>query len=134
MNKGILLVFSWLFFGLQLTAQQIDRKKIWQEAEQQLAVLLKEARQGRKAGAIFPRTLANDTLKLVPSNDWTSGFFPGMLWMMYEKTRKADWKAAAQEFTALMSKEPYNRNSHDVGFKVYNSYGQGYRNTNDTAY
>ena len=78
--------------------------------------------------------IVNDSLKLVVSNDWTSGFFPGMLWMMHEKTKKQEWKTAAQEFTSLVIKEPYNGNSPDVGFKVYDSYGQGYRLTGDTSY
>ena len=50
------------------------------------------------------------------------------------KQKKAEWRKAAEEYTALMMKEPFNRNSHDVGFKVYDSYGQGYRLTKDTAY
>jgi hypothetical protein len=53
---------------------------------------------------------------------------------LYERTNKEEWRKAAQEFTALMIKEPYNGDSHDVGFKVYNSYGNGYRLTKDTAY
>ncbi|RYF82579.1 MAG: glucuronyl hydrolase [Chitinophagaceae bacterium] len=109
MSKSIFYLSLSFFFCLQLAAQKVDQNKIWKEAEQQLSVLLK-------------------------SNDWTSGFFPGMLWMMYERTGKQEWKVAAQEFTALMKREPYNRNSHDVGFKVYDSYGQGYRVTKDSSY
>jgi unsaturated chondroitin disaccharide hydrolase len=134
MNKMILKTMLCLFACWQLHAQKINNKKAWKDAEQQLGVLLKEARQNSKGGVIFPRTLVSDTLKLVISNDWTSGFFPGMLWMMYEKTKKQEWKTAAQEFTSLMMKEPYNGNSHDVGFKVFDSYGQGYRLTGDTSY
>lgn len=124
---SILLIFSSSVFA------QSD-KSVWKDAEKQLNVLLSEARQLRKGNAVFPRTTVHDSLKLIASNDWTSGFFPGMLWMMYEKTKSEEWKRAAQEFTSLMIKEPYNRNSHDVGFKVYDSYGQGYRLTADTSY
>jgi unsaturated chondroitin disaccharide hydrolase len=134
MLKQILLFSFFQTIGLTLIAQKTDLKSIWRDAEKQLAVLLKEAKENRKGSLVFPRTLSNDSIKLVASNDWTSGFFPGMLWMMYDKTGKAEWKTAAQEFTSLMNKEPYNRKSHDVGFKVYNSYGQGYRLTKDTAY
>ncbi len=128
--KMVLCLLAWC----QLYAQKINDKKAWKEAEQQLMVLLRETMQNRKGAVVFPRTLVNDSLKLVNSNDWTSGFFPGMLWMMFEKTKKQEWKTAAQEFTSLMIKEPYNGNSHDVGFKVYDSYGQGYRLTGDTSY
>lgn len=134
MKKVIFKTMLCLFVYCQLYAQNINEKKVWKEAEQQLTFLLKETREQRKGNIIFPRTLVNDSLKLVVSNDWTSGFFPGMLWMMYEKTKKQEWKTAAQEYTSLMMKEPYNGNSHDVGFKVYDSYGQGYRLTGDTSY
>jgi hypothetical protein len=54
--------------------------------------------------------------------------------MLYERTDNVQWKTKADEFTALMEREPRNRNSHDVGFKVYDSYGQGYRLTNNETY
>ena len=116
------------------SAQKINLKKVWSDAEQQIQFLLTEERANRSRQFIFPRTVVHDSLKLVPSGDWTSGFFPGILWFLYEKTRDQQWLQAAEEFTGLMFKEPYNGNSHDVGFKVYNSYGNGYKLTNDTAY
>ena len=83
---------------------------------------------------IFPRSIRNDSLKLVVSNDWTSGFFPGILWYMYDYTGKNEWRTKAEEFTSLMEKETKNAGSHDVGFKVYNSYGNGLRLTNNAEY
>ena len=36
---------------------------------------------------VSPRTLEKDgSLKVVTAHDWTSGFFPGELWFMYEMT------------------------------------------------
>jgi len=127
MHKKLLLIF--LILGQGTLAQ-----KVWQDAEQQMRLILKEAREFRNNRQVFPRTIEHDSLKLVRSDDWTSGFFPGMLWFMYERTKKDEWKNAATEFTALMNREPYNGDSHDVGFKVYNSYGNGFRLTHDTAY
>jgi rhamnogalacturonyl hydrolase YesR len=128
------LFLSMAFFNSQVQAQKIEREKVWKEAESQIEVLVKESKQNRVNQRIFPRTATPDSIKLVHSGDWTSGFFPGILWMMFEATGKAVWKEEAEEFTALMIKEPYNRNSHDVGFKVYDSYGHAYRLTKDTAY
>lgn len=113
---------------------QTGNKKIWNDAEQQIKILLKEVKDKRHKEQIFPRAVVNDSLKLISSDDWTSGFFPGILWFLYERTGKEEWKNAAKEFTALMIKEPYNARSHDVGFKVYNSYGNGYRLLNDALY
>ena len=125
-----------LFIGLivQVSAQKINSKKTWSDAEQQIQLLLKETKADRSKQLVFPRTTVHGSLKLIPSGDWTSGFFPGILWFLYEKTNKQQWKQAAEEFTALMFKEPYNGNSHDVGFKVYDSYGNGYKITSDTGY
>lgn len=134
MKNRIILCFVLICAGAGAFGQGKKDKKIWNEAEAQTRILLNEARQGRSRQLVFPRTLVHDSLKLVASNDWTSGFFPGMMWMLYDHTGKEEWMQAATEYTALMNREPYNRGSHDVGFKVYNSYGQAYRMTGDTAY
>lgn len=134
MKKRILLIVLTSFIVHSIFAQQINQNKIWKDAEKQVAILLKQSKEARTNKLIFPRTALNDSVKLVNSNDWTSGFFPGILWMMYDYTGKSKWKKSAREYTELMMKEPFNRNSHDVGFKVYNSYGQGYRLTKDSAY
>jgi len=69
-----------------------------------------------------PRTIENGRLKLVNSKDWTSGFFPGELWMLYKYTHKKEWKNEAETFTARMEKEKTNGGTHDMGFKIYCSF------------
>ena len=123
---------SIIFFSNILSAQHI--KDVLLDAEKQLSGFYDNVISARDDMKIFPRSLRNDSIKVVVSNDWTSGFFPGMLWYMYQYTGKIEWRAKAEEFTSLMEKEPFNANSHDVGFKVYNSYGNGFRLTNNTAY
>ena len=130
--KMIMILIVVAFVSNGLYAQKT--KKIFSDAEQQVLLLNNEVVKGRNTGKNFPRSLEKDSLKLVVSNDWTSGFWPGILWIMYEYSGKQEWKARADEFTRLMIKEPKNRNSHDVGFKVYNSYGNGYRLTGNEEY
>ncbi len=82
-----------------------------------------------------PRNVEPDgTLHMVISRDWPSGFFPGELWYMYEYTRDDFWKEKAQQQTALIEREKMNGGTHDMGFKVYCSFGNGYRLTGDVAY
>ena len=82
-----------------------------------------------------PRNVEPDgTLHMVISRDWTSGFFPGELWYMYEYTKDDFWKEKAQQQTALIEREKMNGGTHDMGFKVYCSFGNGYRLTGDVAY
>lgn len=82
-----------------------------------------------------PRTINEDgSLLLVPSRDWTSGFFPGELWYMYEYTGDDFWKEEARRFTARIENQKTNGGTHDMGFKMYCSFGNGYRLTRDSAY
>jgi hypothetical protein len=71
---------------------------------------------------------------MVSSKDWTAGFFPGELWFLYQYTGKNEWKQRAKSFTANMEREKTNAGSHDVGFKIYCSFGNGYRLTKNAPY
>lgn len=75
----------------------------------------------------FPRSfdLASGTIKKVPSKDWTSGFFPGSLWQLYELTGNRKFLKRAREWNAFIEKEKLNAGTHDMGFKVYGSFGKG---------
>lgn len=121
----------------QTESPAIDIPAVFQEAEKQTEVML-TAIPGAKAGkgdVVSPRTLdISGNLKLVASRDWTSGFFPGELWYLYEFTKKNEWQILARAFTANIEREKNNATTHDMGFKVYCSFGNGYRLTNDAAY
>lgn len=84
---------------------------------------------------INPRCVNEDgTTRLVKSKDWTSGFFPGCLWFQYEYSGDDFWKQAAQKYTENIEQEQYNGRTHDMGFKMYCSYGAAYRLTNNPEY
>ena len=88
-----------------------------------------------KPAVVSPRTLtAEGALQAVPARDWTSGFFPGELWYLYEYTGKKEWAEQARLFTARLEGEKTNAGTHDMGFKLYSSFGNGYRLTRDPAY
>jgi unsaturated chondroitin disaccharide hydrolase len=82
----------------------------------------------------FPRSVKADTLVAVPSRDWTSGFYSGSLWYMYDFTKDKKWEQAARKWTAGLEKEKYNTHTHDLGFMLYCSFGNGLRLTGDPAY
>lgn len=84
---------------------------------------------------VAPRTVNKDgTLHMVNPRDWCSGFFAGSLWFMYQYTRDNRWKEQANRFSMLIKEEEFDRTSHDVGFKMYNSFGNGYKLTDSKAY
>lgn len=75
----------------------------------------------------FPRSMSLNPEKVhkVPSKDWTSGFFPGNLWQIYKLTGNEKFKEKAIAWTALMEDQKTNDKTHDMGFKVYCSFGEG---------
>lgn len=77
--------------------------------------------------AAFPRnySYSKNEIQKVSSNDWTSGFYAGNLWMLYDLTKNVAYKNAAQRWTAFIEKEKFNSKTHDMGFKVFSSFGKG---------
>ncbi|AJR04464.1 glycoside hydrolase family 88 protein [Siansivirga zeaxanthinifaciens] len=75
----------------------------------------------------FPRSMTPSTgfINKVPSKDWTSGFFPGNLWQLYQLTGNDAYKEKAASWTTYIEKEKYNNKTHDMGFKVFCSFGKG---------
>jgi unsaturated chondroitin disaccharide hydrolase len=66
---------------------------------------------------------------------WTSGFWPGILWYLYEYSGDAKYLAAADSFSrAIIPVVTGRAHSHDVGFIAYCSLGNGYRLTGDADY
>ena len=83
----------------------------------------------------IPRSLEPDgSLDPSPAREWTSGFYPGTLWLLYEHTGDAAFAEAARAWTAVVEPEKRNGGTHDMGFKVYTSAGAGLRLTGDAHY
>ncbi len=85
----------------------------------------------------MPRTinLGDSNWLYVPVTDWTSGFYPGILWYLFEYTGDVAWKAKADSFSSSLEPLAYrSATDHDLGFQIYCSYGNGYRLTGDSAY
>lgn len=106
---------------------------------QQLELLYNNAEQiiadSEGSELVCPRTLNEDgSLKVVPGGDWTSGFFSGTLWYMYEMSGDEAWKKKAISYTEMLEEQQYNGINHDVGFRMFCSYGNALRLTNNEAY
>lgn len=130
--KYVLLSFCFLITVIFTEAQtKIDVAGIFNNASVQYDLMLKE----HKDTTQFPFSLKNDgTLKDSKSGWWTSGFFPGTLWYLYEYSKKDEWKTAANSWTLALAKQQWNKSTHDLGFMLYCAYGNGLRLTGDTSY
>ena len=82
----------------------------------------------------LPRSFSNGSIRLIYSSDWTSGFYAGCLWYMFAYTGNSYWRQLALQETNILEMEKFNNRSHDIGFKMYNSFGNGFRLTKDSRY
>ncbi len=82
-----------------------------------------------------PRTIKNGKVSYITYLlDWTTGFFPGSLWYMYDYSKDNKWKQQAERFTNAIEDAKFNTAHHDVGFVIQTSFGNGYRLTKNEHY
>lgn len=75
----------------------------------------------------YPRSIDNgQSWETTNASGWTSGFFPGILWQLYKYTEDESFLQEAQKWTQGLEGEKTG-SDHDVGFKINNSFGHGYR-------
>jgi unsaturated chondroitin disaccharide hydrolase len=127
MRLLIFLICCFCFLG---SSKKFDPNKNLRIAQVQLENRLAHFHDSLR----FPRSTKADTLFTVPSRDWTSGFYAGNLWYMFDRTGDAKWKEAAIKWSKNLEKEKLNKNTHDVGFILFCSFGNGYRLTQNPAY
>ncbi len=65
---------------------------------------------------------------------WCSGFYPGVMWYLYEHTGDEQMLALARKHTEQLAPLQWYTKNHDIGFQIFCSYGNGYRLTGDKAY
>ena len=93
------------------------------------------AMNGSLGSTAYPSTTdMNGTWGTTGASGWTSGFYPGELWQMYRYSGDTAYSASAATRTAGLEGQKYNNGTHDIGFKIFNSFGQGYKLTNNSAY
>lgn len=135
----LILIFS--VFSCRMIGEsneKIDKNteiiKLLDKASQQLQFISKNS--NNSMGKLkFPRTIDTlNNLKLVNNKDWTSGFYPGVLWLMYDLTNNSTWKEKAIIYTNLLESEKFNASDHDIGFKMMSSFGLGYKYTKNVSY
>ncbi len=104
--------------------------------EQALQIRYQKLKQYTLDSLAFPRSynIKEDKIKKVPSKDWTSGFYAGNLWQIYEITKEDAYKNLAKQWTAFIEKEKFNDGTHDMGFKVFCSFGKGLKHKNNQEY
>lgn len=124
--KKTMILLSLISFGA--IAQKIDVNKQFALAGQQYMRMLADHPDTSKT---IHSAKPDGTYRDLPSSWWCSGFFPGSLWYLYEKTKDVKWEKSARLWTAAVEKEQYNKGTHDLGFMMFDSFGNELRLTKD---
>jgi len=133
----ILFLGIGLVFLLMTTACHNDRFDASKNLQYCIAQASKTLPGIPNDSANIPRSIdsGKTAWHYVNYRDWTSGFWPGILWYAYEYTKDTVWKNRAIAFSRELiplSQEPAH--DHDLGFQLFCSIGNGERLTGDTTY
>jgi hypothetical protein len=134
MRKFNVLLLLFLCFGCSTQNKKEEQLDLTFYISQQFDYAVQLANEAKDSVFIFPRTIENGDLKLVKGRDWTSGFFAGNLWMVYELTGEEKWKKHALEYTLPLEQEQWDGGTHDLGFKMFNSFGKAYQYSGNEMY
>jgi unsaturated chondroitin disaccharide hydrolase len=137
-----ILVVGFVLLSCYCSAQSINTKKVFLDAAKQAYTMNVDLMANAvefmdKVDSVYhlsPRTIENGKLKVVPSSDWTSGFYAGISWLLADYFQDKSYESSARLLNTYLEREKYNGRTHDMGFKIYCSFGNGYRLTKDEHY
>jgi rhamnogalacturonyl hydrolase YesR len=88
-----------------------------------------------KSGEVLnPKSIIDGKMKYIRPQEWTSGFFPGSMWYLYELSGDEKWKSLGTKYTEAIEEVKNLTNHHDVGFMIGCSFGNALRLTGDERY
>jgi len=101
------------------------------DAVEQYKFLLKQVSPGA-----IPRTYDPVAGKLITSDAswWCSGFYPGTLWYLYEYSSDTLIRREAERALRELEGMQYDSSNHDLGFRIFCSFGNAYRITGNRHY
>ncbi len=90
-----------------------------------------------RAGSAFLHATAAGHYESVPADWWTSGFWPGLLWMVYQRHHQPELAGLAQtaedELERVLQDERFYGLHHDVGFQFLPTAVMHYKLTGNKA-
>ena len=82
---------------------------------------------------LCPRTFQDGGLVTSDIGWWCSGFYPGVLWLVYEHTGDASVRALAQKHTLPLRTLLDRQTDHDIGFQLMSSFGRMLKDTGEPS-
>ena len=139
MNKLFLLILSFFLLG----CTDINPDKEARKSDNSISAVLETAKAQlgfqvkliEESGQFLnPRTIEDNKIRYVRKRDWTSGFFPGTMFYMYDLTKDSKWLDFGIKYTEELDSIKYLKSHHDVGFMINCSFGNALRATGDESY
>jgi len=129
----ILPVILFLALSCSEKSNQLDVENVLNQAVEKVY----QAQQMQTNNDQIPRNIeSGDKFWSTQSyTSWTSGFWPGILWYMYDYTGDEKWIQIAHEKNLPVANIlAGDRKDHDLGFQFFCSFGNGYRLTSNPQY
>lgn len=128
-------VISLMLVIILIPACNQEKKILSQELEQFIISQYSNTLQAADDLSKIPRSIDEEgNLVTTGIYSWTSGFFAGNLWYIYELSGEEKWKETAIKWTETLDTIQYWSGNHDVGFMINCSYGNGLRLTGNETY
>lgn len=135
LNKLFLLFVSIALMSCNAQQQnQKTEKSFIPQFEEQYDYLNENIKESFDSTKFLPRTIHDEDIRLTGIYDWTSGFYPGSLWQLYQLTGNERWKERAVEYTERLDSIQYWTGNHDVGFMIECSYGNALKHIDSEEY
>lgn len=139
LTRKIVVLCCSLLTLLPATGKDKESKTVW--ADRQLSYC--DAQINRTLAelpndSVLPRSIATDSKiwHTTDCRDWTSGFWPGILWYRFEHSKKLTDKLQALAYTEhqrTLAGKDHNAD-HDIGFQLLCSFGHAYAKTGRREY
>ena len=129
-----------MFIISAISCTPVTKKAESPETSKMLEYCIRKATAAMNAQPSYdsiPRNIypAQHKWNTVNIHDWTSGFWPGVLWYAYEASGDTSILSHAKKFTeSLHGVLSVPVENHDLGFMLFCSYGNGFRLTKDSTY
>jgi rhamnogalacturonyl hydrolase YesR len=125
------LAFTLLFLAFTFIPPALDLESQFGKISKHLKTRL----SSNPSPTLYPHSYSINQVEInVKSSDWRSGFYPGVLWYMYDYTKDPYWRKNAELWTSGLEQKKYNTRTHDLGFMLYSSFGNGFRLTKNPNY
>lgn len=133
--KRKLLLCVLLMLTLAVSAQQETMNEVVSRAltvAHQQALGMAKSLEGRDG--VVPKNFDGKRVHVAGYRSWICGFYPGLLWLLYEDRPTKELQRYADMYTRRIEPCKNMRNTHDLGFMINCSFGNGYRLTRDAHY